>query len=108
GGGERARAHRRVLGGVERAARTAHHLLELAEEPRGLLSTIGQVERERDARTGKAEQPGRGHVGERLEDGEERSLGGEPHATEQFADVLARGDDALELEEAALAVDPVP
>src|SRR6185295_8866485 len=104
GARERRRRHPRVLRRVERAAGFHGDGLQPRQARERLLAAVRHVEREREPGPGEGEDPGRRNAPEPLEDGERRRRS----LLQQRPQRFRRRDDALELQEPAPAVEPVP
>src|SRR5580698_8846769 len=68
---ELSRCHRRILRGIETAAKLECHIGQTREEREALVGLDWKVEGKRDARLREAHHPGRRNVAEGLENGEE-------------------------------------
>ena len=105
------RGHRCVLGRIEASTELAGHVREPLEQRKALVRLDGKVERQRNARLGKAHHAGRRHIAEDLEHGKEAGKAGFGDLFEDrdgaFAGMLPR-NDVLELKQAAFAVHAVP
>src|SRR5450759_4720576 len=104
-------AHRRVLRRVDRAVILAYKRIEFVEEAQRFGTVIGEVQRQREARTREREHAGRRDGTKLFEHDQERTL---LCATDTLQDLLhhfvaiLKRDDALVLEEATLAIDAIP